>query len=156
MATEPSQTELLSRGGGAASQAGAAAEPSLEQQQNQRELRSLREAVAALRRLVVVALAGLTVMAWGLGIFAWRQMTFAHRQLEENRLAISEFERKVQPLYADLLNKLQAYTAANPDFKPILNRYYRPAPGQGPSSPAGTTGGAVPAQPRTPGRSGTP
>ena len=165
MTTEASQTELPSSGVAAVSQTKADQDnspspeqqpkdngPSLEQQQNLREMRSVREELATLRRLIVVALAALTVMAWGLGVFAWRQMTFAHRQLEENRLLISEYERKMQPLFRDLLSKLQFYAAANPDFKPIFSRYYQPAPASGIPGGSGAPVGAGTGQPRPPGR----
>ena len=161
---EPNQTQLPSTdtGPGVGPQAAALqaplpqvavpAGPTLEQQQNLREMRSLRDEFTALRRLVMVSLAGLTVMAWAFGVFAWRQMTFSHRQLEENRLVIADFESNLQPLFRDLLNKLQVYAASNPDFRPVLNRHFQAAPAGAPPAGVGGSGASIPAQPKPPGR----
>ena len=98
-------------------------------------LDGLREEVAVLRKLVMVALAAATLMAWGLSFYAWRQMTFAHIQVLETRASVAEYERKTEPLVRELISRLQAYSMANPEFKAVFGKYFVPQSSPGPARP---------------------
>ena len=96
---------------------------------------ALQAQVHSLRTLFSCTLLALIFLSFGVNFFIWRQMSLVRRQLDENARTIAEYHRTTEPMVRDFLGKLEGFSAANQDFRPIISKYVTPRPQPAPASP---------------------
>ncbi len=99
--------------------------------------------LASLQSVVTMIVAGLLILTVAVNVFIWRQVRVVRNQLADERRQIDEYNR-ADPAVRDLLRRLQAFAASNPDFQPVIARYAEPSTNQAapktvPKSPAPAT-----------------
>lgn len=89
--------------------------------------------VHVLRNLLIMSMAGLVLVSGSFMLFLYQQMRIVRTQLAEQRpavlKAISDYNQASLPLIKRFSERIQAYSATHPDFKPILQKY-QPGPGE--------------------------
>ena len=55
-------------------------------------------------------------------------MTRVRQQLDENSRIVAEYHRTTEPMVRDFLGKLEGFSVANQDFRPIISKYITPRP----------------------------
>ena|ERR1051325_9823872 len=107
-------------------------------------LEELQYHVEGLRTLFIYVLVGLIAMTLTVDLcFIRRQMIASRAQFEDQRPKVSEkyanYKKQVEPRVRDFVSSIQAFTATNRDFQPILDRYrmyltpyLAPSPSAGP------------------------
>jgi hypothetical protein len=89
-------------------------------------LESLQRAYQSLRTLLDILTVALVILSGSLNIFLLRQVSMVRNEIEERRRFIADYERNNVPIMNDFVLKLQAFAKTNPDFAPILAKYWRP------------------------------
>lgn len=89
---------------------------------------SLQAQVHSLRTLFSGTLVALIFLSLGVNFFIWRQMTRVRQQLDENSRIVAEYHRTTEPMVRDFLGKLEGFSVANQDFRPIISKYITPHP----------------------------
>jgi hypothetical protein len=89
-------------------------------------LESLQRAYHSLRTLLDILIVALVILSGSLNIFLLRQVSMVRNEIEERRRFIAEYERNNVPIMNEFVLKLQAFAKTNPDFTPILAKYWRP------------------------------
>ena len=99
----------------------------------------LQRQLEVLRTLFTTTLLALILLSLGVTLFVAKQMRMVRAQLDDQRPNVTklatDYRNVSEPLIRNFTSRLQGFAAANPDFKPILDRY-RPALGAYLNSPA--------------------
>ena len=95
-------------------------------QQEPPSLESLQRAYQSLRTLLDILTVALVILSGSLNIFLLRQVSMVRNEIEERSKFIAEYERNNVPIMNDFVLKLQSFAKMNPDFAPILAKYWRP------------------------------
>ena len=89
-------------------------------------LESLQRAYQSLRTLLDILTVALVILNGSLNIFLLRQVSMVRNEIEERSKFIVDYERSNVPIMNDFVLKLQVFAKTNPDFAPILAKYWRP------------------------------
>ncbi|MDA1274446.1 MAG: hypothetical protein O2960_10410 [Verrucomicrobia bacterium] len=87
---------------------------------------SLRESVQTLRSLFQATLVALVILAGSLSIFLLREVSLVRQQVRELNQFASTYETTTVPMMRDFRYKLIEFARLNPDFAPILSKYFNP------------------------------
>lgn len=94
-------------------------------------LAALTQAYRTLRAQVLAVVLTVVILCGSLNIYLLRQVSLVRRDLEANRPVVekivAEYVRSGEPTIKDFLNKLEVFSKAHPDFRPILARYVNSA-----------------------------
>jgi len=93
-------------------------------------LESLQRAYQSLRTLLDILTVALVILSGSLNIFLLRQVSMVRNEIEERQKFIVDYERNNVPIMNDFVLKLQSFVRTNPDFAPILAKYWRPTNAQ--------------------------
>jgi hypothetical protein len=88
-------------------------------------LESLQQAYQSLRTTVDILIVVIVVLSGSLNIFLLRQVSLVRREVEDRQRFLTDYEHNSVPLMNDFVLKLQAFAKTNPDFAPILAKYWR-------------------------------
>lgn len=87
------------------------------------EIADLKGELAALRRVVSMAIAIVLLLTLALNaVFLW-QSRVVRRQLATARMELAQHQRTALPVMDEFLQRLQRFAATHPDFTPILAKY---------------------------------
>lgn len=98
-------------------------------------IRELQLAFAKLRAQMIGILIILIILGLGLNIFLLRQVGMARKQATELEQFVGAYAKTGVPQLNDFLSRLREFSKDNPDFTPILNKYFLP-PGKTSAPPA--------------------
>lgn len=96
----------------------------------QRELRGLRT-------LFHITLVALVVVSGSLSVVLLRQVIAMRRQARDLNTILVSYQKNEEPVLEDFRKRLEDFARRNPDFRPILAKYF-------PASANGWAGGASP------------
>ena len=88
-------------------------------------LEVLHQGYQSLRMALNVVLVMLILLTGGLNIFLLKQVKLARRQVMEARTYIANYQQNSEPLIDNFVGQLQAFTKSNPDFAPVLAKYFK-------------------------------
>jgi hypothetical protein len=86
----------------------------------------LQRSFQSLRRMFHVLLVILLVLTGSFSLYLLREVIFVRRQVRELSQFVTNYDKNSKPVMQDFLTKLQAFAKINPDFAPILAKYYNP------------------------------
>jgi hypothetical protein len=89
-------------------------------------LEELQRSYRSLRAMFHVVLFILLILTASLALYLLREVSFVRGQVRELTQFVSNYDKNSKPAMQDFLNKLQAFARTNPDFSPILTKFYNP------------------------------
>lgn len=90
------------------------------------EIDELRESFQSLRGLFHITLITLVILSGSLSVFLLREVSLVRQQVRELNQFVATYETTTVPLMRGLRRKLIEFAQSNPDFGPILGRYFSP------------------------------
>lgn len=95
----------------------------------------------SVRNLLAIVIMALIILACSINVVLLRQVSLVRYQAAELTAVVANYDKNEAPTMQDFFNRLKAFGNANPDFAPVLNRLFPPAPAQ---TPAQTPAPAAP------------
>lgn len=95
--------------------------------------------IQTLRTLLHVTLVALIVVTGSLSVVLLRQVIGMRRQVREMRTVVMNYEKNEVPVLEEFRKKLDEFARRDPNFRPILSKYFTPegaAPAGGAPAPA--------------------
>jgi hypothetical protein len=68
----------------------------------------------------------LIVFTASVNVFMLRQVILVRQEIQERKRFLADYDRNVAPVMSELVSKLETFASTNPDFKPILAKYWKP------------------------------
>lgn len=103
----------------------------------------LQKELRALRTMLHITLVAVVVVSGSLSVVLLRQVISMRRQVRDMSTVVMNYVKNEAPVLEEFRLKLDEFARRNPDFRPILSKYFQPevlpAPGQAPASPASAT-----------------
>lgn len=106
----------------------------------QRELRGLRT-------LFHITLVALVVVSGSLSVVLLRQVISMRRQARDLNTILVSYQKNEEPVLEDFRKRLEEFARRNPDFRPILAKYF-PASANSPVGGVAPVAAPTPAAPR--------
>ena len=89
---------------------------------------TLAREVRVLRRQLLVVMMVLAIFCGSANLFFLRQVSLIRKQSAEIQQLVAEYKNSQVPMMNEVLAKLRGYAQTQPDFRPILERYFPTAP----------------------------
>lgn len=90
------------------------------------EMIKMRETVESLRSLFHATLMALVILAGSLAVFLLREVSLVRQQVHELDQFVATYETTTVPMMRDFRSHLIEFAKTNPDFAPILAKYFSP------------------------------
>ena len=87
---------------------------------------ALQKEMRSLRTLLHVTLVALIVLSGSLSVVLLRQVIGMRRQIRELTTVVLTYEKNEVPVLEDFRKRLDEFARRNPDFRPILSKYFQP------------------------------
>jgi hypothetical protein len=95
--------------------------------------RSVHQEIRALRTMLHITLVVVVVVSGSLSVVLLRQVISMRRQVRDMSAVVMNYTKNEAPVLEEFRLKLDEFARRNPDFRPILSKYFQPsaASGQG-------------------------
>jgi hypothetical protein len=89
-------------------------------------LEDLQRSYRSLRAMLIWVMLILLIVIGSFCLYLLREVVFVRRQVKELTQVVASYDKNSKPVMQDFLGKLQVFARSNPDFTPILTKYYNP------------------------------
>lgn len=107
----------------------------------------LSSEIRTLRTMLHVTLVALIVVSGSLSVVLLRQVLGMRRQVREMTTVVLNYEKNEVPVLEDFRKKLDDFARRDPNFRPILAKYFTPDGGAQPAPSGAVAPAPAPAAP---------